>query len=113
MQGVVNNAVYQNYLEHTRHAFLISLGVNFAELTRQSIDLVVTRAELNYRQSLRSGDAFWVGLNVERASKVRFTFVQDIFLKPADTRIVEGRITGTALNEKRRPMWPDFLDILT
>ncbi len=112
MQGVVNNAVYQNYLEHTRHAFLMSAGIDFAEVTRQGIDLVVTRAELDYKRPLRSGDTFWVGLNVERASKVRFAFLQDIYNQKNDELVVSGRITGTALNERRRPMLPDFLDKL-
>lgn len=109
MQGVVNNAVYQNYLEHTRHEFLLSEGIDFAELTRQRIDLVVTRAELDFKQSLRTGDRFWVGLNVELASKVRFAFTQDVYRANDDTLMLKGRIIGTALNEKRRPMLPDFL----
>lgn len=112
LQGVVNNAVYQNYLEHTRHEFLLSIGIDFAALTRDKIDLVVTRAELDYKQSLRSGDAFWVGLNVERESKVRFAFVQDLYRESDDTLMLAGRIIGTALNERRRPMLPDFLERL-
>ena len=32
-QAVVNNAVYQNYLEHARHEFLRSRGIDFAEVT--------------------------------------------------------------------------------
>jgi len=30
LQGIVNNANYQHYLEHTRHEFLTSVGVSFA-----------------------------------------------------------------------------------
>ena len=30
LQGLVNNAVYQNYLEHARHQYLASLGLSFA-----------------------------------------------------------------------------------
>ena len=29
LQGVVNNANYLHYMEHTRHEFLLSLGENF------------------------------------------------------------------------------------
>ena len=32
LQGVVNNANYQHYMEHTRHEFLESLGENLSAL---------------------------------------------------------------------------------
>ena len=31
LQGVVNNANYLHYMEHTRHEFLLSLGENFSD----------------------------------------------------------------------------------
>ena len=58
MQGIVNNAVYLNYLEHTRHRFLLQAGCDFASLHPQGIDPVVKRMEIDYKQSLRSGDKF-------------------------------------------------------
>ena len=30
LQGIVNNAVYQNYYEHARHQFLLGKKVDFA-----------------------------------------------------------------------------------
>ena len=39
MQGYVNNAVYQNYLEHARHEYLQRLGINFAILAKQKVDI--------------------------------------------------------------------------
>jgi len=109
MQGVVNNGVYQNYLEHARHEFLLESGVNFAELAQKNINLVVVRAELDYRYPLRSGDRFWVGVNFVQSSKVRFDFIQDIFRLPDDKLILNAKITGTALNERGRPFVPDEL----
>ena len=35
LQGIVNNANYQHYIEHTRHEFLSSVGVSFAQLHQQ------------------------------------------------------------------------------
>ena len=35
LQGIVNNAVYQHYLEHARHTFLEEVGLNFHTLRRQ------------------------------------------------------------------------------
>jgi acyl-CoA thioester hydrolase len=107
MQGVVNNAVYQNYLEHARHEFIKHLGLDFAELTRQQVNLVVVRAELDYKTSLRSGDRFWVGTRLERVSRLRFAFVQDIFRSPEDIPVLQGRVIGTALNERGRPKMPE------
>ena len=31
MEGIVNNANYQHYLEHTRHEFLAASGIPFIE----------------------------------------------------------------------------------
>jgi acyl-CoA thioester hydrolase len=107
MQGVVNNAVYQNYLEHARHEFIKKLGLDFAELTRQKINLVVVRAELDYRNPLRSGDRCWIGTRLERISPLRFAFFQDVFRCPDDALVLRGKIIGTALNDKGRPQLPD------
>jgi acyl-CoA thioester hydrolase len=109
LQGVVNNSVYQNYLEHTRHEYLLSSGIDFAELARENINLVVTRAELDYKTPLTSGDKFWVGLNMVQSSKLRFDFLQDIYLMTDDRLVLKAKITGTALNERGRPFMPDTL----
>lgn len=103
LQGVVNNAVYQNYLEHTRHEFIRGLGLDFAELSRRGINLVVIRAELDYKRPLRSGDRFWVGLNLERISPLHFAFHQDIYLQPDNRLLLKARVTGTGVNAKGRP----------
>ena len=112
IQGIVNNSVYQNYLEHARHEFLIEQGIDFAELARQNINLVVVRAELDYKTPLQSGDRFWVGLNMIAASKVRFEFHQSIFRAADDKLSLKAIITGTALNERGRPFLPAAIESL-
>jgi acyl-CoA thioester hydrolase len=109
MQGVVNNGVYQNYLEHARHEFLQSRGINFAEVTATGINLVVTRAELDYKNSLVSNDLFVVRSLVRQVSRVRFEFQQDVFRLPDETLMLAARITGTSLNQKGRPFVPEIL----
>jgi acyl-CoA thioester hydrolase len=109
MQGIVNNAIYQNYLEHCRHEFLLSVGIDFNRLTQEKIFLVVVRAELDYKTPLRGGDVFWIGLNLKRVSPIRFVFLQDIFHSPDQRLALSARTTGTALNEKGRPFLPPEL----
>ncbi|MEJ2199808.1 MAG: acyl-CoA thioesterase [Desulfuromonadaceae bacterium] len=109
MQGVVNNAVYQNYLEHARHEYIKTLGIDFAELARQKINLVVIRVELDYRTPLASSDRFWIGTRMEKVSPLRFAFHQDIFHQEDNRLILKARVIGTALNEKGRPKMPEAI----
>ena len=112
MQGVVNNAVYQNYLEHARHEFLRSRGIDFAEVTASGINLVVVRAELDYRKSLISGDGFSVRSLLRQSSRLRFEFLQDIIRLPDETLMLNAKIIGTSLNRQGRPFIPDLLQDL-
>lgn len=109
MQGIVNNSVYQNYLEHARHEYLLSKGVDFAELARRKINLVVLRAELDYKLPLVSGDEFYVDVRVEQSSRVRFDFIQNIYRKRDNKLMLAAKITGTSLNERGRPFVPDVI----
>ena len=112
MQGVVNNGVYQNYLEHARHEFLRSHGINFAELTAAGVNLVVVRAVLDYKNSLVSNDQFAVRSLIRRVSPVRFEFQQDIFRLPDERLMLAAIITGTSLNQRGRPFVPELLQDL-
>ena len=109
LQGVVNNAVYQNYLEHARHEYLKSSGIDFAVLAAQEINLVVTRGEIDYKTSLTSGDRFQIEVRPERISPVRIGFRQDIYRLPDRKVVVKALVTGTVLNAKGRPQLPEAL----
>ena len=81
LQGIVNNANYQHYTEHTRHEFLLQEGISFAELHRKGIDAVVARLSMSFRQPLHSGDEFLSCLNVKKEG-VKYIFYQDIYRLP-------------------------------
>lgn len=112
MQGVVNNSVYQNYLEHARHEFLKHKGLEFAELTRRGIIVVVVRAELDYVQSLRSGDVLEVSVEPVRISPVRLGFRQQIVHEISRKVMLKALIVTTAVNERGRPWFPAELEKL-
>ena len=108
LQGVVNNANYQHYLEHARHEFLISRGISFVELHNEGIDLIVTRVEIDYKYPLRSRDKFVVRLTIQREGNARLVFIQDIFRLPDEKLIAHGKVTGVA-TKKGRPVSPGDL----
>jgi len=105
MEGIVNNAVYMNYLEHARHAYLKHKGFDFATLTQTGLHLVVIRIEADYLYPLRSGDSFYVTAHAERISKLRFGFSQDIFRSPDNKPILKAKVIGTSLNAEGKPAY--------
>ena len=109
MQGIVNNSVYQNYLEHTRHKYLKWIDIDFAKITERGINLVVKRIEIDYQASLKSGDEFISVLRVERISPLRFGFVQHIYRKSDNKQIIKALVIGTAVNKRGRPELPEEL----
>ena len=106
IQGVVNNANYQHYLEHARHEFLVSRGISFSDLHDTGLDLIVTKIEIDYKYPLRSRDRFIVKVNTMREGNVRIVFLQDIFRIPDGKLIVKAKVTGAAV-KNGRPVSPD------
>jgi acyl-CoA thioester hydrolase len=108
LQGVVNNANYQHYLEHARHEYLFSRGISFVKLHEEGLDLIVTKVEIEYKFPLRSRDRFIVKLHIEREGNARLVFVQDIFRIPDEKLVVHARVTGVA-TRNGRPVHPGNL----
>ncbi len=96
LQGIVNNSVYQNYLEHTRHEFLDLKGANFTNLFNRGIVAVVARVDIKYKTSLQSGDKFISKLNVEKQG-IKYMFYQDIFRMPDEKLCIRAVITTVTL----------------
>ena len=86
LQGIVNNANYQHYLEHTRHEFLISTRMSFAKLHEEGIDPVVARLTMAFKTPLRSGDEFISKLYLKKEG-IKYVFYQDIF-RASDMKMV-------------------------
>ena len=99
-EGIVNNAVYLHYLEHTRHAFVKREGIPFGSLTREGLIPVVRRMEIDYRLSLQSGDVMLSRLWIERKGP-RFIFHQDIFNKERGELVVAAVVTIVCMEDGR------------
>jgi acyl-CoA thioester hydrolase len=107
MQGIVNNAVYQNYLEHARHEYIKTLGLDFAEYSKRGVNFVAIRIELDYKYPLKSGDRFTVSVQAAMESPLKIVFNQTITRVPDKKLICKGKVLATALNERSRPCIPD------
>ena len=92
LQGIVNNANYQHFMEHSRHELLDSLGVHFGKLHEDGIDAMVAKITIEYKTPLRSGDKFVVGINLERKGP-KIIFYQDIY------RLSDGKLCTKGMVE--------------
>ena len=100
-EGIVNNAIYLHYLEHTRHAFVKQEGIPFGSLTREGLIPVVRRMEIDYHTPLRSGDVMLSRLWIERKGP-RFIFYQDIFRKGDGAAVVSAVVTIVCMEKDGR-----------
>ena len=80
IQGIVNNANYQHYLEATRHKWLQQEGFSFRQWHEEGLDVVVNEITLKYKTPLHGQEAFLSCLNLKRDG-ARFVFEQDIYRK--------------------------------
>ena len=110
--GVVNNAVYQNYLEHARHAFLASRGISLTHLLEDKFRPVITRIDLEYLLPLQSGNSFSVQLWLTRLTRVKFQFFQQIQKIPSMQSTTRAHVIGTFLGPNDRPVMPEKMKTL-
>ena len=113
LQGIVNNSVYQNYLEHTRHEFLLDNDVSFDLLHQQGVDAVVARIEMAYKTPLKSGDEFISKLYVTKEG-IKYVFHQTIFRKSDNKVCLKAKVdTVVVINGKLAAYHPELEKLIT
>lgn len=104
IEGIVNNANYLHYCEHTRHLFLKQCGLSFAEMHEKGVDAVVARMTMQFKTPLRPDDEFSSRLNLTKEG-IKYVFHHDLY-RLADEKlcfranvelvcIVDGRLSGS------------------
>ncbi len=99
VQGIVNNARYLHYLEHTRHEFCAMAGTSFREMHNDGIDPVLSRVEIDYLTPLHLGETMTSCLNISRRGP-RYIFQQDIYNSNGDA-VVKALVTVVVLENGR------------
>lgn len=99
VEGIVNNANYLHYLEHTRHEFCESAGLSFRRMHLDGIDPVLSRVEIDYKTPLTLGEKFVSKLNLRRRGPI-FIFEQDIY-KTDGTPVVLAKVSAACIENGR------------
>lgn len=99
-EGIVNNANYLHYMEHTRHMFCNQAKFSFHHAQELGIKPVVRQIEAKYLSSLRGGDTMVSTLWVERMG-VRFLFHQDIYEKSSGRHCLQAIVTVVCVENGR------------
>ena len=100
IQGVVNNANYQHYLEYARHEFLEYIGGSFSQMHDEGFDMMVSKITLEYKRPLRGGDRFVVCINAQRKG-AKLVFMQDIYNLADDALVLKGEVDVICLKNGR------------
>ncbi len=98
-EGIVNNAVYLHYLEHSRHEFCEWAGLSFREMHSQGIDPVLSKVTIEYRHALGLGQRFVSRLALGRRGPL-FIFYQDLFTEDGEP-VVEAEVCVACLEHGR------------
>jgi acyl-CoA thioester hydrolase len=101
--GVVNNAVFVNYLEHGRMEIFRELGVPWEEWESRGLTPVIRRLELDYHAPGLLQDRLRVESWVERLGRSSVHLGQRV-LREDGTRLLEARVIGVFVGGDLRPV---------
>lgn len=111
LQGIVNNANYQHYLEHARHEYIKTIGINFSKMHDEGTDFVVVRLEMAFKTPLKSGDDFSVTVQMKKEG-IRWVFIQNIYREPDQALVVNAKIDSVCLINGKLSDYKGFDDII-
>lgn len=89
--GFVHHSRFLQYFEMGRVEILRAHGVSYADLERDGILFVVTKAEIRFRAPARYDDELALTTRIKRATHVRFDHTYE--LRRATTLLAEGSTT--------------------
>jgi acyl-CoA thioester hydrolase len=107
IEGIVNNANYLHYCEHTRHLFLQECGLSFAEMHAKGVDAVVARMNLQYKVPLRPDDEFISRMALTKDG-IKYVFHHDIFRASDNALCFRGKVELVCIVDGRLANSPDY-----
>lgn len=107
IEGIVNNANYLHYTEHTRHRFLKACGVSFVKLHEQGVDAVVARMKLEYKVPFRCDDIIVSRMGLKKEN-IRYVFTHDLYRKSDDKLCFRAKVELVTLVNGKLAVSEDY-----
>lgn len=109
--GIVYYVNYLKFMERARTELLRQCGGSQQALLADDIIFVVTRTECRYVQPARLDDELLVGVSIEKASRVRVSFSQQIRRPLDDCLLCEAEVDVACVraSDMKPTRWPDNL----
>lgn len=115
VQGIVNNAVYLQYLEHARHKFLMAKEIDFVALAKEGKNLVIRKASYEYHKPLMPDDKFTIETESDFEGNTKILFTQKIYRTQNTEKelILSAQITGACVDFETGKIFriADILDL--
>lgn len=109
--GHVNHIVYFQYLQDGRTDWFKKTGLSFESLHKKSIESVVLKIEVLYRQEAKLGEYLIVETNPLRLGNTSFSFEQRI-LNQKNEVITEATVTEVMFDLRTRKSTPIVQEII-
>lgn len=107
-QGIVNNAHYFHYFDHARAVYSQKiLGLNVQECADNNINIILLKTEILFKFPLKYGDVFCVTSRVNRISRFKFQFKQEIYIEPNKKISAESQSIIASITKDGKPCLPD------
>lgn len=107
IEGIVNNAQYIHYCEHTRHLFLKQCGLSFAAMHAKGVDAVVARMQLQFKAPLRPDDVVRSCLRLTKEG-IKYVFHHDLYRESDNQLCFRGCIELVCLINGRLGRSDDY-----
>ncbi len=98
--GVVYYARYLEWAERARASLLRDCGLSNQHLWQQGIVFIVTRVEIDYKQSARLDEEIRLETSISKIKGVRLILNQNVYHQDDNTLLCSCVVTWACLNHK-------------
>ena len=99
-QGIVFNANYLTYFDDTITDYLEATGIGWDGMTERGVDLVLGRAEVDFRAAGQIGDVLITGAKVVEIGRTSVIFEMRTWDEATGRTVAEGRLIQVMIDHR-------------